>query len=180
MARDAQVSLGLCYACGNPRESPGLVTARYVVDLELRRSMNRRSVAILLASAMILGAQSKKPTHPKRECEPTIAGGLLSSALSDGYRQYKCSDEGKWVVDEDAMRSLEAEAQSKRDLYWALRSRVLTTAEMKRVERYGIYLVLSPMQAFKEDEKQRELNDALLQQFRLRVARDEAKKEGCK
>lgn len=76
----------------------------------------------------------------------------------------------QWVVDEDSARLMAEEEAHRRGLYWALRSRVLTEDEMKEVDRYGDSLNIEMMVSYNEGEKKRELNDALLQQFRLRRA----------
>lgn len=54
---------------------------------------------------------------------------------------------------------------------WALRSRVLTEQEMARVADYGDSLNIEPWVSYNAAEKAKELNDALLQQFRLRAVK---------
>jgi hypothetical protein len=65
--------------------------------------------------------------------------------------------------------------QSRRDLYFALRSRVLTEEEMGRVAALGVHLVLDPFEVHTDLDKQKELNAALLQQFQLRAIAAKAK-----
>jgi hypothetical protein len=96
-----------------------------------------------------------------------------SGAMSTGDFQYKAIDAGngrcKWVVDEDAMKVLYKIQQDKKDLYWALRTRPLTDAEMVEVEQEGIMLITPTGVPYNEAEKERELNDALLQQYKIRA-----------
>jgi hypothetical protein len=80
----------------------------------------------------------------------------------------------QWIVDEAAMNYLAEIEKHRRDLYWALRSRVLTDAEMLEVEGYGDRLNIQPMVSYNAEEKKREMNDALLQQFKLRLAAERA------
>jgi len=64
----------------------------------------------------------------------------------------------------------------KRDLAFALVSRVLTTKEMEQVKNYGIDLYTQDMVPYNDLEVTKKLNDALLQQFKLRIAAE----KGCK
>lgn len=63
----------------------------------------------------------------------------------------------------------------RRNLYWALRTRVLTDEEMGRVASLGISLCIEPMTPYREIDKIRELNEALLQQFKLRAITSQLK-----
>jgi len=65
-----------------------------------------------------------------------------------------------------------------RKLYWALRSRIISDDEMRRVEEFGVYLVIEWSVPFLRPEKEQELNAALLQQFRMRLEAERAKKTG--
>lgn len=76
----------------------------------------------------------------------------------------------QWTIDQEAMESKARSDQARRDLYWALRTRVLTADEMSRVQQMGLWLVTEENVSYYEADKQRELNDALLQQFKLRIA----------
>jgi hypothetical protein len=66
-----------------------------------------------------------------------------------------------------------AEEADRRDLLWALQSRVLTDAEMAMVETLRLNLVIQSDVPYMEADKQRELNEALLQQYRLRAIANE-------
>jgi hypothetical protein len=83
---------------------------------------------------------------------------------------------GKLVPDEEANKRDSQERRRKSELFWALRSRVLTLAEMEEVEQHGDSLNIVPCWPYMKSDKDRELNDALLQQFRLRMAAERAKK----
>lgn len=109
-------------------------------------------------------AKATKAESSKPECDPKT-----DWAYGDGYTQYKC-DKGKWVVDDEALKRLADEEKHKADLYWALRSRVLTSKEMAEVAQYGSKLLVHPMQPYFQEEIDREFNAALLQQFILRTA----------
>lgn len=78
--------------------------------------------------------------------------------------------EWRWVVNEVLLAARDASETARRNLLWALRSRVLAEDEMKRVDQYGSSLNIDPGVSFYRLEKSRELNEALLQQARLRSA----------
>lgn len=106
------------------------------------------------------------------ECQPPT-GGIQSKTGPDGDWWTQVEFEpGRWRWEWDSKRS--AEAQQERDkrhrLMWAMRSRVLTDEEMALVERYGTRLNIDMGVNYKEEEKRKELNDLLFQQFRLRAA----------
>jgi hypothetical protein len=56
-----------------------------------------------------------------------------------------------------------------RELYFALRSRVLTESEMARVAEEDYYLIVENNEVFNAKEKRLEFGDALLQQFKMRA-----------
>jgi hypothetical protein len=87
---------------------------------------------------------------------------------SDGVHQYKRLD-GAWVIDEEADTATARHEKTRIDLYWALRSRVLTGDEMTQVLGYGLELVIQRNTPYMPNEKHEELNLALAQQFRLRT-----------
>lgn len=61
------------------------------------------------------------------------------------------------------------DAKEKADLYTALRTRVLSKEEFEKAQSMGLYLVLEEMIPYDLEEKQRELDEAFLQQARLRA-----------
>ncbi len=81
---------------------------------------------------------------------------------------------GKLKFDEEATRK-EAEyardrKQRKADLWFALRSRVLTTEEMELVISYDYTLLVPENASFNPAELEKRFNEGLLQQFKLRIA----------
>jgi len=67
------------------------------------------------------------------------------------------------------MKWIMAYQKHREDLAWALQSRVLTDKEMTEVSTLGITLFVQDGQPYYEADKQKQLNEALLQQFRLRA-----------
>lgn len=146
----------------------------------------KRLIAVTLSIFALLLCDSASGQTKKRECTPPKPGesSIFSSMSSSDGSIWKCSAEGKWVEDKDGekeAREYEAKAEKERsDLYWALRTRVLTTKEMDEVQKRGSSLV-SPMcwswcGADNRVEEEKIFNDALLQQFRLRIAAEKAEK----
>ncbi len=80
--------------------------------------------------------------------------------------------------DQDPRKFLMKLEERREELYWAIRTRVLTDAEMKEVVDMGIGLCIRMVVrpdgmssyggGYSELEKIKELNEALLQQFKLR------------
>lgn len=105
-------------------------------------------------------------------CESPTEGGLGYGALSCNGTQYKKSEvspgKWEWVQDIEAMNSMADRENHRRDLFWALRSRILTDDEMKEVVEYGNSLNIELNQSYFPEEKFKELNEALFQQHRLR------------
>ena len=128
-------------------------------------------LALLLAGCHQSAAQM--PTHdPDIKC-PSGHAPFFAEA-SDGSSLYhiveyspgKC----RWEIDREGMRTAAQEEQQRRDLYFSLRSRVLTDKEMQEVADYGKYLNIDSSVPYNEGDKAKELNDALLTQFKLRLA----------
>jgi hypothetical protein len=67
-------------------------------------------------------------------------------------------------------KEMETTYKDKADLYWALRTRVLTSWEMDRVREYGNDLVRGRWDCGNETEFTTRLNSALLLQFSMRLA----------
>jgi hypothetical protein len=80
--------------------------------------------------------------------------------------------EGGDVNDDEleALAWLHAREVERSELLWALQSRVLTDEEMEKVGKMRMRLVIPYNTSYREEDKRRELNEALLQQFRLRAA----------
>lgn len=77
----------------------------------------------------------------------------------------------QWQVDEGLQESMRKSERARADLYMALRARVLTDDEFSRAISLGLLLVTRNMVQYYELKKRRELDDAFLQQTRLRAAR---------
>ena len=69
----------------------------------------------------------------------------------------------------------ESQQDYRRALYWALRTRVLTTEEMAAVEAMDYYITVEPCVAYYEADKRREFGDALLNQFKMRTLKEQNK-----
>ncbi len=104
-------------------------------------------------------------TKPIKECEEHSG----TVARSFGEMMLVCKD-GRFVVDEQATAEIKKREDHRRDLYWALRTRVLKSSEMDEVKRYGFRLTVDIGESFSEPEKIAEFNAALLQQFNIRLA----------
>lgn len=117
------------------------------------------------------------------------ADGTHSFQL-DGY-VYQRAETG-WVLDEDKTRaSLEyiweaaARALRRKELLWAMKSRLLSAAEMGEVQEVwgaGEYLIKEPGQAYKIDgsDWRPVFFDLLWQQFRFRVFAESAQPREAK
>ena len=67
----------------------------------------------------------------------------------------------QWVVDERTMKYMVEWNNHRRELFEALSSRVLTDAEMKEVQSYGLHLNIEPNVSYSPEDKARELSNAL-------------------
>lgn len=96
--------------------------------------------------------------------------------ISNGYQSFKEVEVsvGKCKIVED----IEAEEttrkiEDRRDELWeALQTRALTQKEMKEARRIGKYINISPMQPYMEIDKQKERDEAWLQQARLQAIKE--------
>lgn len=75
--------------------------------------------------------------------------------------------------------------QRLKDLYWAMRTRVLTDEELTEVEKIGWGITIDYISytdgrassiPYKELEKIQEFNNALLNQFKMRIFKEQAEK----
>jgi hypothetical protein len=138
----------------------------------------------LLAMTLCLNAcaQTKPKAAQKTEKPQCTYDGTTFGVSGGGWDTsiISCIN-GKWTVDEAATKAMhereEKERKHRHDLYWALRTRVLTPQEMKEVEQYDYYLVVNEIAGYSQEEKLKEFNDALLQQFKLQAA--SANKSSC-
>jgi hypothetical protein len=124
---------------------------------------------VLLAACSTRQTQQKStpkkvPATAKKECDPKNSG-----RYGDGYGFYKCSAEGKWVIDKEEMEFWAKYEGRKHELVWALRSRVLTVKEMEEVQQYGTSLLTHNMQSYFQADVEKSFDELLAQQFRLQV-----------
>src|SRR3984885_5981848 len=113
----------------------------------------------------------KKPGYIWPDCPPPDEKCQYLGCNINGinYKQSEVSPgRWQWIVNEEAEKYAREQEARRTNLYWALRSRVLTDEEMAEVETYGRYLNIQPMTPYSAHEKELDLNAALLQQFRLR------------
>jgi hypothetical protein len=106
---------------------------------------------------------------------------------------YMRDESGKWIADKQSQdrldendRILNVEEARKGELYWALRTRLLTDEEMAEVMRHGNDLLVQRFwrgscsqsgYSINTVENERRLNEALLQQYRFRLLAAQIKKE---
>ena len=96
--------------------------------------------------------------------------GCVISELLDG-RCWRCNPELAVQLEQRRQRN-----EQRKELYFALRSRVLTLEEMEKVESMGYTLVTNESECYKVDEAKAEFSAALLQQFKMRLAAEYAAK----
>jgi hypothetical protein len=120
--------------------------------------------------------QAAKPKYEWPDTEPIDKSDPyweLNNNLNANGTQYKKEEvspgKWQWVVDQKIMQWKAEQAARRHALFWALRSRVLTDDEMKEVTQYGTQINIDEMVPYYEADKARELNDALLQQAKLRA-----------
>lgn len=147
-----------------------------------------QGVALAILAMGASCSQTKKKPDPQLPSKDVTSMGACSdfdSHLSAGHAglasYWTCDKKTKlWTFDEKLTKQAadeEAEQEKKRrNLVFALRSRILTDAEMAEVASHGIYLFVGLGQSFYELDKIKEMNESLLQQFRLREARRNAEK----
>jgi hypothetical protein len=134
----------------------------------------------------LVGALCGPPAKAQQQDDATFAPYdnrpcSESGSMSTGWTQYKAVDAPggrcRWVVDEDAMKWAADMERHRQELWWALRSRPLTDAEMADVAQMGVSLTVGAGVSYREEEKMRELSDALLQQFRLKAVAAQVAKQ---
>lgn len=78
--------------------------------------------------------------------------------------------DGKPACDcrERALQSINQIDRERGDLYWALRTRVLTDHEMRRVQDLGYHICIGTHESYRAESKIAEFNAALLQQYQIR------------
>lgn len=101
--------------------------------------------------------------------------GKLTSALENGLGPC-CDPELKKSLEEQAER-MQRREERRKNLIFALQSRLLTADEMADVQAWGYHILIRDNVPFFEDEKRRQFADLLFAQFRIRAAVEKAEKE---
>jgi hypothetical protein len=108
---------------------------------------------------------------PPDKSNPYWEGNLNMNVNGVQYKGAEVSPgKWQWVIDDGAMKQMADMEAHRRALFWALRSRVLTDDEMREVTQYGDGLNIDTGMPYYAADKAKELNEALLQQQRLRLA----------
>jgi hypothetical protein len=130
--------------------------------------MNR--LAILAAFALITPSTSFADDGKIFDCT-----SWHSLTVTNDYQQFKEQEVSpgkcKMVEDKEGEAETAKMEQHRRDLWWALQTRVLTQEEMAEVRGYGEMINIEPNQPFMEADKQAERNSAFLQQARLQAVK---------
>lgn len=162
----------------------------------------RAVVAIVLAGCALQCSVQPKPAPEKT---PAPAAKPVESLMCDYFKDGSVVGRGasgpgpeyRWktvlrcpsgkiedvpYTDKEKAEMREAddrEERHRRELIWALRTRILTNKEMAEVMQRGEQLLVTPWTQFNkrevEWEVEREFNDLLLQQFRMRAITGEAR-----
>lgn len=121
-------------------------------------------------------SESDGPSRERKFGDPLLCPncGKEVNYINNG-RCVNCSPELAKEVEEQ-QRAMRDSEERRRALYYALRSRVLTDEEMQTVESYDYRICVSMYTSFMPEDKNREFNEALLQQFKLRLAAERSAK----
>lgn len=111
----------------------------------------------------------------KPECDPSAKDGMSAFGFYVNSVPYKCSPDGKWVENIDAENSLYEYESRKAQLARDMQTRVLTDKEFKSAISQGESLFAVNGGVYSEGELQKEFNEAVLQQTRLRLLSEEFK-----
>lgn len=139
---------------------------------------------VILAMLLVVsGCHGQTPTKAKVK-PPSSAECNWNSPHDHGGQSgiYVCKD-GKFVFDQqatDEQNRLLAEIYHHRaELIWAMRTRILTAAEMSEVQGYGSSLLTHEGQAYYQADVDREFNQLLLNQFQMRLVAEKVAKGDC-
>lgn len=123
-----------------------------------------KTLFAVLFLCSIAGSHAK--TAQQSSAQPrcfVYSRGAMSQCIQDKHRAAELlaqeDDQWRWQV---------SEAKKKSELYWALRTRVLTDAEMAEVEQYDYNLLTRTMEPYMPSEVKAEFNQALLIQYKIR------------
>lgn len=75
----------------------------------------------------------------------------------------------QWQVDKEVQQASWDHETRKRQLATDMQTRILTEEEMQEAIQHGIHLFTYNMQSYSCEEKQKEFNEAICQQYRLRA-----------
>ena len=134
----------------------------------------------LMGLAFLLSGCAREPKHgtaqawiaqenaKKKQCD-----GMIMGAGTDGYNSYsvKCVD-GVMVYEdttEETQQWQAKENQQKQELITAARTRALTAKETKELLSYGPSIFTRPMEPFMQETVEKQFNELLLQQMRLKA-----------
>jgi len=99
---------------------------------------------------------------------------------TSGFRQYRvvkvARDRCEWRRDRLSEREFARREHSRRDLFHALKTRVLTDDELRRVAEYGTSINVEYMTQYSEETKAAELQAALRMQMILQARQGRAEK----
>lgn len=136
---------------------------------------------------MSTGIETKpKPEWPNCEAPDTSNEYWESNShrvFNGAVYSQKEVEPGRWqYVKNDELTKRHEESQiewaneqkHRRELFWALRSRILSVEEMEEVDKYGSRINIYDGVCYREKDKNEELNAALLNQFRMREAQRSA------
>ena len=128
------------------------------------------STAALILGFVLHAQQTYKHLPGFAETSPCGKGlnDLQKYIQIDGI-PYVCKD-GSLVINSEALKAMDDADKKKADLYWALRTRVLTDDELEQVRNIGTWLVISRNMPFIEKDITEEYNNALYHQAKLRLA----------
>ena len=101
------------------------------------------------AKPRVSATEKSKYTWP--DCEPLDKSDphweFNNNANCNGipyFRKEVSPGKWQWVIDQESLRRSNEWDQQRRDLYWALQTRVLTDDEMAQVKNYGSRLNIEP------------------------------------
>lgn len=145
----------------------------------------KRMILLLVVLALAVWGQGRinKKVSTEWKCTPPAeeakAGVVTLSRAINGV-PYRCTEEGKLVIDDEAVQSQRQRHHREKKLYEALRTRVLTDKEMAEVLDIGWSITLDWMNSgiswpYKEEERRREFDEAIYQQTKLRLLHEAAK-----
>ncbi len=101
--------------------------------------------------------------------DPKDPYGDFNNNMSVNGTAYKCSTEGRWVIDEKAMEWKRQREQEQSDLLAALGSRKLSRTELKQVTPS---LNLFEMQSYFPCVKYAEIYDLLIRQWEMQIGQE--------